>query len=81
MEIKVLGTGFCRKCAALLAATESAVNELGINAGVEEITDIEKIMEYDIMRTPALVLDGKTVSEGKVLSVEDVKSLILNAEV
>ena len=76
MEIKVLGTGCCSKCAALMKATQAAVAELGINTEVEEITDIEKIISYNVMRTPALVVDGKVLSSGKVLSTEEVKSII-----
>lgn len=76
MEIKVLGTGCCSKCAALMKATQAAVAELGINSEVEEITDIEKIISYNVMRTPALVVDGKVLSSGKVLSTEEVKSII-----
>ena len=76
MEIKVLGTGCCSKCAALMKAVQAAVAELGINTEVEEITDIEKIISYNVMRTPALVVDGKVLSSGKVLSTEEVKSII-----
>lgn len=76
MEIKVLGTGCCSKCAALMKATQAAVAELGISTEVEEITDIEKIISYNVMRTPALVVDGKVLSSGKVLSTEEVKSII-----
>lgn len=76
MEINVLGTGCCSKCAALMKATQAAVAELGINSEVEEITDIEKIISYNVMRTPALVVDGNVLSSGKVLSTEEVKSII-----
>lgn len=76
MEIKVLGTGCCSKCAALMKATQAAVAELGISTEVEEITDIEKIISYNVMRTPALVVDGKVLSSGKVLSTEEVRSII-----
>ena len=76
MEIKVLGTGCCSKCAALMKATQAAVAELGINTEVEEITDIEKIISYNVMRTPALVVDGNVLSSGKVQSTEEVKSII-----
>lgn len=76
MEIKVLGTGCCSKCAALVKAAQAAVAELGINTEVEEITDIEKIISYNVMRTPALVVDGNVLSSGKILSTEEVKSII-----
>lgn len=76
MEIKILGTGCCTMCAALLSATHKAVAELSIDASVEEITDMEKILSYNIMRTPALVVGQKVLSSGKVLSVEEVKKLL-----
>lgn len=71
-----MGTGRCSKCAALLKAAEQAVGELGIDASLEEITDMEKILYYNIMRTPALVVDGKVLSSGKALKTEEVKKLL-----
>lgn len=55
---------------------EHAVKAMGINAGVEKVTDIEKIISYGIMRTPALVVDDKVLSVGKVLTVEEVMSIL-----
>ncbi len=78
MEIKVLGTGCCNKCSTLTKNTKEAVMALGINASVEEITDIEKIISYGIMQTPALVVDEKVLSVGKVLSVEEILSILKN---
>ena len=76
MEIKVLGTGCCSKCATLTKNAEEAVKAIGINASVEEVTDIEKIISYGIMRTPALVVDEKVLSAGKVLTVEEISSIL-----
>lgn len=78
MEIKVLGTGCCSKCATLTLTknAEEAVKAMGINASVEEVTDIEKIISYGIMRTPALVVDEKVLSVGKVLTVEEISSIL-----
>lgn len=76
MEIKVLGTGCCSKCAPLTRNAEDAVKAMGINASVEEITDIEKIISYGIMRTPALVVDEKVLSVGKVLTVDEITSIL-----
>lgn len=76
MEIKVLGTGCCSKCANLTRNAEDAVKAMGINATVEEVTDIEKIISYGIMRTPALVVDEKVFSVGKVLTVDEISSLL-----
>ena len=76
MKIKVLGSG-CAKCRLFLEATEQAVAELGVDASVTKVGDILKIMEYNILRTPALVIDGDVVSEGKSLSKNEVKDLLL----
>lgn len=73
--IKVLGTG-CSSCKALYATVQDAVTQLGIDAKVEKEEDLEKIMAYNVMSLPALVVDGKVVSKGKKLTVEQVKELI-----
>ena len=75
MEIKVLGTG-CASCKALFATVQQAVTELGIEATVIKEEDLMKIMEYNVMSLPALVVDGKVVSKGKKLSVDEVKELL-----
>ena len=74
-EIKVLGTG-CSKCTTLYDNVMSAVAELGIDATVEKEQDIMKIMEYNVMSIPALVVDGSVLSAWKVLTIEDVKKLL-----
>jgi len=76
MKIKVLGSG-CSKCRSLLEATEQAVTELDADASVTKVDDILKIMEYNILRTPALVIDENVVSEGKSLSMNEVKDLLI----
>lgn len=75
MEIKVLGTG-CSNCKALYASVEKAIAEEGIEASLVKEEDLMKIMEYDVMRLPALAVDGKVVASGKVLSVAEVKALL-----
>jgi small redox-active disulfide protein 2 len=75
MEIKVLGTG-CPKCKALEKATRDAVAESGIEATVTKVDDIVDILNFGVMTTPALVIDGKVVVKGKVPSVAEIKSLI-----
>ena len=75
MNIKVLGGG-CRSCEVLLKATKEAVANKGVDAEVEYITDMEKIMNYGIMSMPALMIDEKVVSVGKVLKVKDVEKLL-----
>ena len=75
MQIKVMGTG-CRKCKALLAATEEAVKSSGVQAEIEYVTDMIKIAETGLMSTPGLVIDDKIVSSGKVLEAQAVAELI-----
>lgn len=75
MEIKVLGTG-CPKCKSLEKATREAVAEAGISASVTKVEDIVEIMNFGVMTTPALVVDGKVVVKGKVPSVAEIKSLL-----
>ena len=75
MEIKVLGTG-CASCKALFTTVQQAVAELGIEATVIKEEDLMKIMEYNVMSLPALVVDGKVVSKGRKLNIEEVKTLL-----
>ncbi len=77
MEIKVLGTG-CPKCKALEKATRDAVTELGMNADIEKEEDIMKIMQYGVMHTPALVIDGKVVVSGRLPNEKELKNLLTN---
>ena len=77
MEIKVLGTG-CARCKSLERITRKAVEELKLNATVEKVEDIQKIMEYAVMRTPALVVNEKVVLSGQVPKVAQVKDLLTN---
>ncbi|MEG0948810.1 MAG: thioredoxin family protein [Bacteroidales bacterium] len=75
MEIIVLGTG-CAGCKNLYNAVEKAIEELGLQANLKKEEDLMKIMEYNVMRMPALVVDGKVISSGKSLGVKDVKELL-----
>lgn len=75
MEIKVLGTG-CPSCKALYETTKQAISESGCDATLVKEEDLLKIMEYDILGLPALVIDEKVVSVGKKLSLAEVKELI-----
>ena len=75
MEIKVLGTG-CAKCKSLEKVTRKAVEELQLNASVEKVEDIQKIMEYAVMRTPALVINEKVVLSGQLPKISEVKDLL-----
>ena len=73
--VKVLGLG-CRNCHAMLEATKEAVQNMGLNIEVEYVTDMEKIAQYGVMRMPALVVNEKVVSMGKVLKADEVEGLI-----
>lgn len=75
MEIKVLGTG-CPNCKTLYATVEKAVGELNLDAKLVKEQDILKIMEYNILGLPALVVDEKVLSVGKVLTLSEVKQLL-----
>ena len=75
MNIKVLGGG-CKSCETLLKAAKEAVDCKGVDAQVEYITDMEKIMGFGVMRLPALVIDGKVVSAGKVLKAKEIEELL-----
>ncbi|MEA3419556.1 MAG: thioredoxin family protein [Campylobacterota bacterium] len=75
MKIEVLGTG-CAKCITLENAVKQAIAKSGKFIELEKVDDIMKIMEYQVVSTPGLVIDGKVVSTGKVLSVDEILTLI-----
>jgi len=80
MEIKILGTG-CTKCTTLYNLTCEAVSELGITADIEKVEDIVRIMGYRVMQTPALVINGKVVLNGRVPSAKELKELLSGSPV
>ncbi len=73
--IQVLGPG-CPKCAKLTANAEAAARELGLDAQVEKVTDLNVIVGFGVMATPALVVDGEVKSSGKLLSVDELKRFL-----
>ena len=75
MTIKVLGTG-CSNCKNLEKATINALAELNIAANVEKVEDIQKIMGYGVMRTPALVINEKVVLSGRIPAMNELKEII-----
>jgi len=75
MKIEILGTG-CAKCKALEEAAKQAVAQSGKFAQIEKVEDLQKIMGYGVMSTPGLVIDGKVLSTGKLLSVNEIIELI-----
>jgi small redox-active disulfide protein 2 len=74
-RIKILGSG-CAKCNQLEAAVKEALSQLGLEESVEHVTDYSMIAAYGVMSTPALVVDGKVVSYGKVLKPEEVIAIL-----
>ena len=73
--VKVLGSG-CKKCNELEANTKAALEQLGMDTTIDHITDFSQIAAYGIMTTPALVVDGKVVSYGKVLKADEVAKIL-----
>ena len=74
-SVKVLGSG-CTKCNQLEAATKAALKQLGMDETIEHVTEFAQIAAYGVMSTPALVVDGKVVSYGKVLKTEEVAAIL-----
>ncbi len=74
-RIQILGTG-CPKCKKLAENAEAAARELGLACDVEKVTDIEAIMAFNVMMTPALAVDGDVKVVGKVPSVKEIKELL-----
>ncbi len=75
MKISILGTG-CPKCKKLAENAEAAAKELAAEYELEKVTDIKQIMKFGVMMTPALAIDGKVVSAGKVLNPDDIKPFL-----
>lgn len=75
-KIQILGTG-CPKCKALAKNAEAAAKELGIEHQIEKVTDINEIMKFGVMMTPALAVDGQVKVVGKVPSPEQIKQLLM----
>jgi small redox-active disulfide protein 2 len=75
MEIKILGTG-CSKCKSLETITRQAVSELNLDASIEKVEDIQKIMGYGIIRTPGLVVDGNIMLSGELPKVDELKQIL-----
>lgn len=76
MKIEILGSG-CANCRCLEENARKAVAELGVKAKVIKITDIEKIMDYCIMSTPAIAVDGKIMSYGRICDVSEIKKWLV----
>ena len=74
-KIQVLGTG-CPKCKQLTENAEAAAQEAGIGFEIEKVTDINEIMKFGVMVTPALAIDGEVKIVGKVASPDDIKTML-----
>ena len=74
-KIQIIGTG-CPKCRKLTESAETAAKELGIDYEIEKITDINKIISFGVMMTPALAIDGVVKAAGKVLTPQEIKALL-----
>lgn len=79
MIIKILGSG-CKNCSTLQENTETALKEAGLEAEVIKVTDFKDIMTYGVMSTPALVIDEKVVSFGKVLKSKEIVKILENTK-
>ncbi len=75
MKIEIFGTG-CRKCKRLEKNVETAVKEMGIEAKIEKVQDINDIASRGVMMTPALAVDGDIIASGKLLNPEEIKKLL-----
>jgi small redox-active disulfide protein 2 len=75
MKIEILGMG-CARCKQLTANAEKAVKDSGVQAEVVKVEDMAQIVNYGIMTTPAVVIDGEVKAAGKVLSVDEIRKLI-----
>ena len=74
-QIKVIGPG-CRRCEQLTAAAKKAADQLGIDYELEKVTDVAEFAEYGVLMTPALLVDGEVKSQGKVLSLDQLKAML-----
>jgi len=74
-KIQILGTG-CPKCKKLVANAEAAAKELGEECEIEKVTDINEIMKFGVMMTPALAVDGDVKSVGRILSADEIKEAL-----
>jgi small redox-active disulfide protein 2 len=74
-KIEILGSG-CAKCKKLYQQTEEAVKSLGIEAQLEKVEDIAKIMDYGVMMTPAIVVDGEVKATGRIPGADELKKMI-----
>ena len=75
-KIQILGTG-CPKCKKLAESAKEAVKDLGGEFEIEKVTEINEIMKFGVMMTPALAIDGQVKAVGKLLSPDEIKSMLI----
>ena len=75
MKIQILGPG-CKKCKTLAENAEQAVRALGVDATVEKVSELREIMQFKVMSTPAIAIDGQVKSAGRVLTPEEIQALL-----
>ena len=78
MDVKILGTG-CPKCQKLYEATDKAIKQLGLSATLTKVEKIDEIMAYNVMMTPALVIDGQVKSAGRIPNPAELSKLLTAA--
>ena len=79
MKIQILGTG-CPKCKKLAELSEQAAKELNLDYQIEKVTEVSKIVDFGVMSTPALAVDGKVLMAGQLPTYEKVKELLIKAK-
>ncbi len=79
MTIQILGPG-CSRCKTLYELTNRALEETGITATVEKISDIRKIMEFELLMTPGFAIDGRVKTAGRIPDLDELKRLITEAQ-
>lgn len=75
MKILILGPG-CQRCQALADNAKKAAQELGMDADIEKVKEMGKIMSFGVMSTPAIVIDGQVKGAGKLFTVEEIKKML-----
>ncbi|MGB2727313.1 MAG: thioredoxin family protein [Halobacteriota archaeon] len=75
MDIKVLGTG-CAKCGKVYENVKKAIEELGVDSDVEKVEDIDKIISFGVMMTPAVVINGVVKASGRIPDTEEIKKWV-----
>lgn len=78
MKVQILGTG-CPKCKKLAELTDQAAKELGLELEIEKVTEVAKIMDFGVMTTPALAIEGKVVLAGHLPAYEKLKEILVKA--